>query len=60
MNKDYSYCKGTKCEEAKLCKRYIGNHILEFIPRRWVESTSCIATSYEAFDDIRAKDKKWR
>ncbi len=55
MNNDYSYCKGGNCKKKKECKRNIGNHILEFIPRIWIEYSSCIKSKYGMFDNLKEK-----
>jgi len=49
MNNDFSYCLGTKCDKKKECKRYIGNYILEFLPRVWIKDKDCILSNHKEF-----------
>ena len=55
MNQDYSYCKGNNCTKKKQRKRFLGNHILEFLPRLTIQDASCIRNKHSMFDE---KDKK--
>ena len=53
MNKDYSYCNPKNCTKSKECKRFISNHILEFVPKWWIEFKSCIQNDYSAFVELK-------
>jgi len=55
MNSDYSYCKGTDCKKQKQCKRFLSNHILHFLPRLFIEYTSCIKSRFSMFDKLKDK-----
>lgn len=59
MKSDYEYCLGDKCIHRRGCRRYVSNHILEFIPKRWIDIKSCINTepySYIFLDRYRNSD----
>ena len=53
MNNDYSYCNPKNCIKSKECKRFIGNHILQFVPNKWIEFKSCIKNDYSAFVELK-------
>jgi len=54
--KDYQWCKAIGCDKSKGCRRAITNHILEFIPMKFIEYHSCIESGYGMLDRYRNDD----
>lgn len=53
--KDYAYCIAKKCEKAKECNRNIAKHIIQGVPKWFIQEEECIATGYANLD---IKEKK--